>query len=353
MPLTVVVGGQYGGEGKGLITAYFAWHDRADLLVKIGGPNSAHSFGSGGEMFRVRMIPSGTNLGPSALVFPAGCLIHVDTLFEELQRLGYSGRVFVDPNAGIVDQDLVEAQQADQFYQSVGSTLTGTGYATSRRALRRLRLAREEPRLRQNLTDTAVLLRDALANQKCIIAEGAQAFGLSNYHGEYPYVSSRDTTAGSALAQMGLGPRSVDSIVMVVKCFPTRNRGGDGSLPLELEASFIEANSEALWEAGGGSFGDVGPRRRVALFDFDIVERACTANTPTMLALTGADRLTVLLGHEHVAKHYRTLSHFVARLESRCGRHVGLIASGPYVTDVADRRGASPLCDLTVPTIST
>src|ERR1700722_10706460 len=124
MPLTLIVGGQYGGEGKGLITAYLAQNDQTDLLVKIGGPNSAHSFGVGDRIFRVRMVPSGSNLGPSVIVFPAGCLIHVDCLFEELESLGYSGKVIFDPHAGIVDSETVAAQQADPFYASVGSTMT-------------------------------------------------------------------------------------------------------------------------------------------------------------------------------------------------------------------------------------
>src|SRR5689334_2901756 len=93
MPLTIIVGGQYGGEGKGLITAYLVARGDADILVKTGGPNSAHSFGNGQSMFRVRMVPSGANLGSSAFVFPAGCLIHIETLLNEVADLDYHGQI--------------------------------------------------------------------------------------------------------------------------------------------------------------------------------------------------------------------------------------------------------------------
>jgi len=347
MPLTIVAGGQYGGEGKGLISAYLA--QNAEILVKIGGPNSAHSFGVGDRMFRVRMIPSGANLGAAALVFPAGCLIHVESLFEELELLEYKGELFIDHNAGIVDDETVRAQRSDPFYKDVGSTLTGTGHASSRRALRRLGLARNEPRLKEYLSDTALLLQDALLNNTSIVAEGAQAFGLSNYHGDYPYVSSRDTTSGSILAQMGIGPRSVANIVLVIKCFPTRNQGGQGFLANELSEADLQRYGNSLSEVGGGSFGEVGNNsRRVGLFDFDIVQRACLANTPTMIALTGVDRLKSLLNEEPIANHYGSVESFLAQLEYRYHVPVDIISEGPFVSDVIDRRKQyimeAPLC---------
>ena len=336
MPLTIVVGGQYGGEGKGLITAHIA--QNAEILVKIGGPNSAHSFGVDGQMFRVRMIPSGANIGPKGIVFPAGCLIHVDTLFEEIEILGYSGRIYVDYNAGIVDDETVKLQQADEFYENVGSTLTGTGHASSRRALRRLNLAKNEPRLKQYLTDTASLLQDALRSQLNVVAEGAQAYGLSNYHGNYPFVSSRDTTAGSVLAQMGIGPKAVDNIILVVKCFPTRNVGGEGHLAHELSKDYVLRNKDCLLEKGGGTYGGSDSQRRVGLFDFGLVNKACFANTPTMIALTGVDRLSGMLHDESVANHYGTAEEFIARLESRYGVPVSIYSNGPYISDIVDRR---------------
>src|SRR5262249_21570619 len=130
MPLSIVVGGQFGGEGKGAITAFLAKKDGVRILVKTGGPNSTHSFGSNGELARVRMVPSGINLGPSIVIYPAGCLIHPETLFAELKQLNYTQSIVIDPQAGIVEQRHIETQTVDDFYDRVGSTLTGTGAAS-------------------------------------------------------------------------------------------------------------------------------------------------------------------------------------------------------------------------------
>lgn len=336
MPLTLVIGGQYGGEGKGLITAHLA--QKSDILIKIGGPNSAHSFGIDKKIFRVRMIPSGANLGPQSLVFPAGCLIHVDTLFDEIEQLQYKGNLFIDFNAGIIDNDIVKSQQDDSYYKNIGSTMTGTGHATSLRSLRRLKLAKDERRLKNYLCDTVKMIHRALVEKRHIVAEGAQAYGLSNYHGDYPYVSSRDTTAGSVLAQMGIGPKYVDDIILVIKCFPTRNMGGKGSMDNELTDDFIQKYKEHLLEIGGGTYGAEDRQRRVGLFDFDVVHRACIANTPTSIALTGIDRLNGLFGDEIVALHYGTPHEFITQIESRYQIPVSLFSQGPYLKDVVDRR---------------
>lgn len=343
MSLTIVVGGQYGGEGKGLITAHLVSRGDADILIKTGGPNSAHSFGNGNSMFRVRMVPSGANLGASTIVFPAGCLIHVDTLLNELVALGYRGRILVDPNAGIIDSGTLAAHRADPFYDGVGSTMTGTGHATSRRALRRLTLARDEPRLVRYLHDTKLFVSEALRQGQRVVAEGAQAYGLSNYHGEYPYVSSRDTTTGEVLAQVGLGPQFLDTVILVIKCFPTRNQGGAGALPHELPPEFVASHATVFDEAGGGSYNTPDRTRRVALFDSEIVKRACIANTPHAIALTGVDRLSALLYEPLVRTHYgKTTAKFVKFVERSCGCKVTMMSSGPHVTDVAARRRGGP-----------
>src|SRR5258707_731924 len=137
MPLAAVVGGQFGGEGKGAITAYLVVQDKVEILIKTGGPNSAHTFGKNGQIMRVRMVPCGANFGPSTIVYPAGCLIHLETLFFEIRELNYTGQILIDPRAGIVENSHIEEQRQDSFYHHAGSTLTGTGAATAARSRRR------------------------------------------------------------------------------------------------------------------------------------------------------------------------------------------------------------------------
>ena len=295
---------QYGGEGKGLITAYLVARGDADIMIKTGDPNPAHSFGDSHSIFRVCMIPSGGNLGMSAIVFTAGCLIHVDTLLNELVALDYRDKIFVDLNAGIIDERTLAAQRPDGFYETVGSTMTGKGYATFRRVLRRLTLARDEPRLAAHLHDTKLLVCDALKCGRHVVVGGAQAYSLSNYQGEYPCVSSRDTTAGKLLAQVGLGSHYLDSIILVIKRFPTRNQGGHGAISHELTPEFVTSHTRVFDEKGGSSFDSAGRKRRFGLFGSEVVKRACVGNTPNAIALTGVDRLNALLHEPMIRKHY-------------------------------------------------
>jgi len=199
MPLAAVVGGQFGGEGKGAITAYLVVQDKVEILIKTGGPNSAHTFGKNGQIMRVRMVPCGANFGPSTIVYPAGCLIHLETLFFEIRELNYTGQILIDPRAGIVENSHIEEQRQDSFYHHAGSTLTGTGAATAARSRRRLRLAKDEPMLASFVGDTMLFLVNALEAGKTVLIEGSQSFGLSNYHGDYPYTTSGSTGNGVAL----------------------------------------------------------------------------------------------------------------------------------------------------------
>lgn len=338
MPLSIVVGGQFGGEGKGAITAFLVVKDKHSILVKTGGPNSTHSFGKESWLARVRMVPCGANLGPSTLVYPAGCLIHVETLFSEIRQLNFVGKIVVDPKAGIVEAVHIKQQQEDSFYNNAGSTLTGTGAASAARAQRRLRLARDEPKLAEFLGDAQMFLAKAIDTGKGVLIEGSQSFGLSNYHGEYPYTTSRDTSVGSFLGQVGLGIEYVDEVILVVKCFPTRNRVGSGPLPFELSEEFVVAHADSLEEHGGGTYGEVGPRRRIACFDFEIARRAIIANTPNYIAVTGLDRLASLQSEKSINEHYGTPADFLSSLEKELGLPVGVQGWGPYIENIIDTR---------------
>ena len=337
MPLSIVFGGQYGGEGKGAVTAYLAKKDSVDILIKTGGPNSAHYFGYRSNLTKVRMIPSGSNLGPKYIVFPAGCLIHASTLFKEIRELGFSGKIVIDPNAGIIDQSHIESQKNDDFYNKVGSTKTGTGCASAMRSKRRLGLAKDHAQLKPYLDDASEFVYNSLQNGKSALVEGCQSYGLSNFHGDYPYVTSRDTTVASLIGQIGIGFKFVNCVIQVIKCFPTRNQGGNGILPKEFKLNDI-SSMDPLIEHGGGSYEGDDIIRRVGLFDFDIVERSIRANTPDRIAITGLDRLKSMQNRPEVKKHYGTPSKFVELVEKRLGLPVALESWGPYLENMIDKR---------------
>lgn len=283
------------------------------------------------------MIPSGANFGPKFIVFPAGCLIHTPTLFRELSAAGYKNQIIIDPNAGIIEQSHIESQKCDDFYNRVGSTKTGTGAALALRARRRLRLAKHDPLLKPYLRDAADFVHSSITNGRSTLVEGCQSYGLSNFHGDYPYVTSRDTTVASLLGQIGIGIKFVDGIIQVIKCFPTRNHGGEGILPLEIVLDDISP-SASLTEHGGGSYGGDDSLRRVAFFDFEIVEKSIKANTPDQIAITGLDRLNSLQHIPTIKSHYGSPSEFVKKIEANLKIPVVLEGWGPYLENMIDKR---------------
>jgi adenylosuccinate synthase len=336
MGVTVLIGGQYGGEGKGSIMAWLARSGPYSALVKTGGPNSWHCYGTRGELHEVRMLPSGSSISECDVVFPPGSLVHVSTLFAEIEKYPIRGRLIIDPKAGIIGDSNIYDQQVDPFYKSVGSSRRGTGSASAERARRRLGLARDEPSLSDYIGDALDDIVRRIGRQEHILIEGGQGYGLSNYHGDYPYCTSRDTTAACFASQCGIGIKYVDKIIMVVKCFPTRNPEGRGRLAFELDVECLSPEiARSLYEEGGTPSSDGNKVRRVGLFDFDLLRRASLANTPTEIALTGLDRLATAMEDKAIRRHYQSIDSFIARIAEIAEAPVTMRASGPFVEDIA------------------
>jgi len=287
--ITLVIGGQYGGEGKGKVSAFLAKQESFDIVCRTGGVNSKHTAIENGKAFDLRQIPTAATTGfKGKIVYGAGSLVHIPTLLEEMKLTEVSeSQILIDHKTGILTEENIQAQRADSRYAILDSTMTGTGYATAQRALRKLPLAREFPELESMRGDVPVFLHDALIAHKNVMIEGHQSSGLSNYHGDYPYSSNRDSTAAALLSELGIGPRYQMRIVLVIKAFPTRNH--NGRLPNEMNIE--EADRLNITEYGGGSWGIENNRRRVAHIDYEDIRRAVRLNTPTELALTGIDYL--------------------------------------------------------------
>lgn len=331
MPLYIVVGAQFGGEGKGLITASLALHTNAKHLIKTGGPNSSHTYEFDGTSYRVRMLPSGSNLLPATIYFPSGCLLQVNSLLREVNEYGVVNKIIISPNAGIIEDGDIQAQKQDDRYSITGSTRTGTGTAIARRSLKRMTLACDIHELRSHIGDVEDALVTALGRKEVAIAEGSQAYGLSNYHGLYPFVTSRDTTCAAVLSQIGLGYKYTDRVILVVKAFPTRN--SDNTAPFEKEIS-DGSLINILQEIGGGSYDEEMTLRRFGFFSWDWFFRACRANSPTDIAVTGLDKLASALCFESVRKHYGSVGIFINELEKAIEIPVSITSKGRGIEDV-------------------
>lgn len=294
MPATIVVGGQYGSEGKGKVVALTASLLDEPWVVRCGGPNSGHTTSIHGVDRVLRQLPAAASHPGAMLLLSAGCAIDEQVLCDELDLCGVAAdRVIVDPRAVLVEEEDKEAER--QIAKSIASTASGTGHALMRRMARdgSVRLAEASPRLRGRVRfeTVAPLLHEQLDRGTNVIVEGTQGFGLSLLHGpDYPFVTSRDTTASGFAAEVGLSPRHINAITLVIRTFPIRVGGKSGPLKEEITWSDVRTIGESDNESI--EYTSVTKRvRRVARFDIHPVMAACRYNRPTHLAIMGLDRL--------------------------------------------------------------
>jgi adenylosuccinate synthase len=330
--LSVVVGGFFGDEGKGKVVAYLALNDEVNAAVRVGSVNAGHTVIWGGKEFKLRIIPSAFVNGGCKLYIGAGSLVRLDVFFREVTTLGVAGRVFVDKNAGIIEDKHVETEARDEYLRnSIGSTLQGVGAAMVDRVMRRLKLARDFPELSTYLVDLVDELWRILDSGGNVLVEGTQGTYLSLYHGTYPYVTSRDTTASGILSEVGLGPKHVDEVILVFKSYVTRVGSGPlpGELPLEevINRGWLEKASVT------------GRMRRAAPFDYNLARRAVILNSATQAALTCLDKVFPPSARvREWGKLPPEAKRWVEDLEDAIGIPVTLIGTGDDVTHMIDRR---------------
>jgi adenylosuccinate synthase len=328
----VVVGAQWGDEGKGKLVDVLA--ERADLVVRYqGGANAGHTVVIGDSQFILRQIPSGILHPRVTCVVGNGVVLDPETFFGELDQLAErgiatTGRIFVSDRAHLVLPYHKLLDAASEKSQKIGTTGRGIGPAYEdkygRRGvrvtdLRRLDCARSllvdrveranrllevmgaaervtveahvallerlAPRLLPLTADTGLLVYRAVREGRRVLLEGAQGSLLDVDHGTYPYVTSSNTTSGGAAVGAGIGPTLIHGVLGVVKAYTTRV--GNGPLPTEAESPFEERLREL-----GGEFGAVtGRPRRCGWFDATVVRYAARVNGLTGLAVTKLDVL--------------------------------------------------------------
>jgi adenylosuccinate synthase len=330
MPATIVVGGQFGSEGKGKVAHFLAKEMAATVAIRVGGPNSGHTVVSiSGEKLIFRQLPTAAILPNILCVLPAGSYIVPELLLAEiaLARLP-SSRLLVDPNAVVVSSADVESEMQSGLGASIGSTGSGTGAAVVARVERTRPeiLARHHPLLKEFVAPSSERINVALKCGERLIIEGTQGFGLSLLHSPYyPFVTSRDTTAAGFAAEAGISPLDVDDIVLTLRAFPIRVGGNSGPLPHEVDWAAVTSlggHSKQLIE-----FTSVTKSvRRVARFDPQIVRQAIAINKPTRIVLNHLDYLD---GRSSLA-HSPTpcIVEFVRRVEKELDRAIDFCGFG-------------------------
>ena len=337
MPGIVIVGVQWGDEGKGKATDLLG--DRTDWVVKFnGGNNAGHTVVIGDEKYALHLLPSGI-LSPGVnAVIGNGVVVDLEVLFDELTALQARGldtsRLKVSANAHIIThyhRTLDKVTERFLGKRQIGTTGRGIGPAYAdkinrvgirvqdlfdenilrqkvegaldqknhllvkvfnRRAITCDEVVEEllsyAERLRPMVADTGLLLDEALKRDEVVVFEGGQATMLDVDHGTYPFVTSSSATAGGAATGSGVGPGWLDRIVGIVKAYTTRV--GSGPFPTEL----FDENGDFL-RSRGFEFGTTtGRPRRVGWYDAPITRYATRINGITDLVLTKLDILTGL-----------------------------------------------------------
>jgi adenylosuccinate synthase len=327
----VVVGAQWGDEGKGKVVDVLA--ERADLVVRYqGGANAGHTVHTAAGEFVLHQIPSGILQGTVCIV-GNGVVLDPETFFTELDTLASRGiklenRLFVSDRAHLTLPYHKLLDQARERREQIGTTGRGIGPTYEdkygRRGVRvgdlrqmdriqqrvaervaganemlqllgaadradegehRDLLARIAPRLLPLAIDAGRAVHDALQRGDSVLLEGAQGALLDVDHGTYPYVTSSNTTAGGAAVGAGIGPTAIDAVLGVVKAYTTRV--GNGPLPTEAEP----ATAERIRKLGGEFGATTGRPRRCGWFDAVVVRYAVRVNGLSGLAVTKLDVL--------------------------------------------------------------
>ena len=334
MPATVIVGAQWGDEGKGKIVDLLA--QDSDLVCRYqGGPNAGHTIIVDGETFKIRQIPSGVLRGKTCVI-GAGCVVDPEVLLAEIDELESRGIstdvVHVSGEAHLIMPWHVAIDRASERRLGklqIGTTKRGIGPCYADKAARlgirvqdlldpkilrqKIEVALAEKnvwlervygvpplelealaaqlesfaqRLRPYVSDTSLLVDRALREARNVLLEGAQGTLLDLDHGTYPFVTSSSTVAANAATGIGIGPNRIDRVIGVAKAYVTRV--GEGPFPTEIDG----ADQERVRQLGA-EFGTVtGRERRCGWLDLVALRYAVRVNGITSLALTKLDVLS-------------------------------------------------------------
>jgi adenylosuccinate synthase len=332
--VVVVIGGQFGSESKGKVVAYLA--PEIDVAVRTGAPNAGHTVIHDHQTYKLRQIPATVFNPKCTLCIGAGALIDPEVLAAEVKLTNCHDRLLIDPHAGIITPKHARQEQKAELKNKIGSASIGIGAALADRIARTgFKLAKDVLGQYQ-LTNISKFINTHIDEGKKILVEGTQGFGLSLYHGSYPFVTSRDTTAANFLAEAGLSPLVVKDIILVIRTYPIRVGGNSG--PLLNEITWDEISRE-VGKPVIEHTTVTNNVRRVGRFDPILVKQAIQVNRPTQIAL---QFINYLFPQDENVTSWNNLSlkarKYVENLETELRVHITLIGTGAAAEAMIDRR---------------
>ncbi|MFH1237275.1 MAG: adenylosuccinate synthase [Candidatus Aenigmatarchaeota archaeon] len=389
---TVVVGAQWGDEGKGKIVDFLA--DKADVVVRFnGGNNAGHTIKANGDTFKLHLIPSGV-VRNKQIIIANGVVVDPKILIEEvkmLRKMGYEPNLMVSANAHVIMHYHKVFDTSGDKKGRIGTTGRGIGPAYSDKANRtdairvadfvgsafearlakileskkedllkhgvipdakeldnyKASLATEYRKyadfIRPYVYDTSMVINHALEDGKSVLFEGAQGTLLDVDHGTYPYVTSSNTCAGGACTGAGVGPGRITNVVGVTKAYTTRV--GEGPFPTEMK----DDEGERLREAGCEYGTTTGRPRRCGWLDFVVLKYAKMVNGLTSLAITkldvlsGMDKIKVCIAYEIDGKKTDRMPSTIEELEKAKPVYIELDGWPKWSEEEAKRIASSGL----------
>lgn len=341
----VIVGGQYGSEGKGNVCAHIARDYGA--LMRIGGPNAGHRVAD--PNYKYVQLPSGTGSNPEAMILVgAGSTLWLPQLMKEIADHGLApDRLAIDPQAMVIDDEDRRAEQ--EGLNSIATTGQGVGAASARKIVNRgdpptwgppVTLARNVPQLAGYVRDTRAELDRLYRSGTRVLLEGTQGTALSIHHGLYPHVTSRETSVAGCMADAGISHARIHRVIMVVRTYPIRVGGPSGWMGRTLEFEEVSARSgvpvEDLLETEKGTVS--GRLRRIAEFDWGQLRRAAEINGATEIALTFADYLGMVNREAGSFADLNTeAQEFIRRIDRVAGVPVTLVSKAFAADGVIER----------------
>ena len=305
--LTVLVGGQYGSEGKGAVAAFVA--DDYDVHVRVGSPNAGHTIYWNNKKHVMQSIPCGWINPYATIVIGRGALINMKLLMNEIVHIlpyypNFLSRLKIDAKAGVLAERFHEQEGGThgEMHKRIGSTGEGVGPARVARINRdpeQFQLfeeVAEEYGLEKCVyDDTPSLIAQKQDEGANVLIEGTQGSGLSLIHSHWPYCTSIDTNAAGIISEVGIAPSRVTDVLMVCRTYPIRVHGNSG--PMKNEISWDELNRRI----GGGIKQEkttvTKKVRRIAEWDDELFKKSCMLNNPTEIALMFADYVDKKVAH--------------------------------------------------------
>jgi adenylosuccinate synthase len=277
--VTIVIGWQFGSEAKGKVIQYLA--KEFDIAVRWWSPNAWHTVVTSDTTYKLQQIPATFLHKNCALYIGAWAVIDQEILERELLLPWIKERLMVDNTCIMITNEHKESES--DIIHSIWSTWKWCWAALINRIQRKnFQLAQDALKNICTLWDVSYEVNKGIDNNKNILLEWCQWFGLSLYHGTYPYVTSRDTTAWGLLAEIGISPLVVKDIILVIRTYPIRVAWN--SWPMYNEISW-DTLSSRIWKKVIERTTVTNNIRRIWEFDIDIVKKAILINRPTQIAL--------------------------------------------------------------------